>query len=64
MSGQVTGEAIAAEGDRDGGGGERLPSARLPSPGARGRDPAAATRDGVVPGWRLLLGGRPGRRYI
>jgi hypothetical protein len=28
MSGQVTGEAIAAEGDRDGG--ERLPSARLP----------------------------------
>jgi hypothetical protein len=31
MSGQVTGEAIAAEGDRDGGGGgERLPSARLP----------------------------------
>jgi hypothetical protein len=29
MSGQVTGEAIAAEGDRDGGG-EQLPSARLP----------------------------------
>jgi hypothetical protein len=25
MSGQVTGEAIAAERDRDGGGGERLP---------------------------------------
>jgi len=30
MSGQVTGEAIAAGGDRDGGGGERLSSARLP----------------------------------
>jgi hypothetical protein len=30
MSDQVTGEAIAAEGDRAGDGGERLPSARLP----------------------------------